>query len=260
MNPYRNVLEDYSNHVDFVLNPKTKQPIEKYGHTWYYLIRNGYHENVLEELPIVTKDFILSPKTKQPIEKYGKTWYDLTQQGFNEHKLERIPSINKQIHKVTKVKKLNLKTNKPQRGGVILYTRIKGELLFGFGLDSTYDELTDFSGGISYKKDKNAIDGSLREFCEESEGLYCALNLAHVMEAPVIVDKHNLIMFLYTEESPEEINYHFHNQFKTKKSEIKDIIWVTEKELRMAILIRLPYIYARVRNFLEKYGNFYQYL
>ena len=37
----RRALENYSNHIDFVINPLSNQAIEKYGHTWYYLIRKG---------------------------------------------------------------------------------------------------------------------------------------------------------------------------------------------------------------------------
>lgn len=249
-------LEDYTHSIDYVLNPKTNQPIEKYGHAWYYLIRNGYNENKLESLPVVYKEMIVSPKTNQPIEKYGKAYQDLTQQGYSEIKLNRSTIIQSR-NKVTFVNKLNLRTNKPQRGGVILYTIINDQLLFGFGLDSTYNEFTDFSGGISYKRDQNAIEGSLREFCEETEGLYCALHLEDVIDAPVIIDKHNLIIFLYTDESPDEITYAFQNLKRTKKSEVKNIIWVTEQELKSAIKLKLPYIYSRLRNFLEKFGNFY---
>ncbi len=251
-------LEDYSHQVDYVLNPKSNQPIEKYGHTWYYLIRNGYHENLLEALPIVDLEMIISPKTSQPIEKYGKAYNDLIQQGYNEYKLNRF-TIQKSEHKITKVNQLDLKTNKPQRGGVILYTIVNDQLLFGFGLDSTYNEFTDFSGGISYKKE-NCIEGALREFCEETEGLYCALHTEDVIDAPVMVDKHNLIIFLYTDESPDEITYSFQHLKRAKKSEVKNIIWVTEQELKSAIQLKLPYIYSRLRNFLAKFGNFYNQL
>lgn len=250
------MLEDYSNNIDFVINPLTNIPIEKYGHTWYYLIRKGYNENNLENLPIITQSFVINPKTKQPMEKYSKTWYDLIQQGYS--KLNELPIINKPINKVTYVNQLDLNLNKPQRGGVILYTIVDGRLLFGFGLDSTYDELTDFSGGIKYKKDKNLIDGALREFREESEGLYF-LNKEDVIHSPVLIDKHNVIMFLYTSESPDEITYQFQNQYG-HKSEIKNIVWVTEDELRSALELNLTYIYSRVKNFLIKFGDFYQYL
>ena len=36
----------------------------------------------------------------------------------------------------------------------LLLTPIVLSLLFGFGLDNTFRELTDFGGGVSYKKDK----------------------------------------------------------------------------------------------------------
>ncbi len=245
---------DYSHFFDIVINPLTNQPIEKYGHAWYYLIRKGYNENKLESLPLLTIDFIISPKTKQPIERYGSHWYELIQHGFNEKKLNEIPLI---LNKMTYVKNLDMQKNKPKRGGVVLFTRVKNQLFFGLGLDTIYDELTDFSGGISYKKDKNAIDGSLRELCEETEGLF---NLTHqdVIEAPVIIDKHNLIIFLHVE-NPEQVSEDFQKCRICPTlcdSEIKSIVWLTEDELKMAIKWKLPYIYSRLRNFLNKF-DFY---
>ena len=126
--------------------------------------------------------------------------------------------------------------NKPQRGGIILYTIIDNQLFFGFGVDSVYNELTDFGGGISYKRDYNCIEGALREFCEETEGLYCNIKKEDVMDAPAIIDKHNLIIFLYTDESPDEITFNFQNQNK-QNTEVKNTMLVTEimQELSLQI-------------------------
>jgi len=59
---------------------------------------------------------------------------------------------------------------KHRRGGVIPYVYEKGKLNFLLGVDSQTRELTDFGGGI--KHDENTLVGSIREFREESKGIF----------------------------------------------------------------------------------------
>lgn len=208
---------------DKIRNPTdNKKYIEKYSGAWYYFLRNGYKEYDLELMPVF---YHTSAKSRMGL-----------------------------------VKELNLETFKPSRGGVILYTVKNGKLLFGFGLDDKYGELTDFSGGISYKKDDNAVIGSLRELREESLGLY-DVSFEQVQNAHVLYDKYHLVLFLYTNDDPKEVVGDFRERHQqAKKSELKDIVWITEDELRKAIRMKSSYIYIRLLNFLAKAGNFYLYL
>lgn len=208
-------------------------------------------------------DLVVDPRSGRITEKYGKHWYYLLRSGFTEDELEALPVINKKIYPVTYVNQLDLNTYRPGRGGVVLYTVYKGNLMFGLGLDAKYNELTDFGGGIQYGYDKNAINGALREFCEETLDLYCLRNADDIQNAVVLKDPTNFIIFVYTDENPDDITMAFQKAYqesKNKKKEIKDIVWVTEKELKSALKLNMTYIYSRLRNFLSKFGDFYRYL
>ena len=75
-------------------------------------------------------DQIRNPQTNKYIEKYGSTWYYLLRNGYKEEKLESCPIFyNKNaIPQMKYVKDLNLDLLKPGRGGVILYTIINNNL------------------------------------------------------------------------------------------------------------------------------------
>jgi hypothetical protein len=208
-------------------------------------------------------DEIRNPtNNKKYIEKYSGAWYHFLRNGYKEYDLELMPIFYHASAKARMglVKELNLETFKPARGGVILYTINNGQLLFGFGLDDKYGELTDFSGGISYKRDNNAVRGALRELKEESLGLY-DVSVEQVQNAHVLYDKYHLVLFLYTNDNTTEVVDDFRERHQqTIKSELKDIVWITEDELRKAIRLKSSYIYIRLLNFLAKAGNFYFYL
>ena len=95
------------------------------------------------------------------------------------------------------VKDLDVNLVKPLRGGVIVYTRVDDKLYFCFGIDRDTQEMTDFGGGIGYKsRDKNIITGSLREFSEESLGVFGRINECYVKNSLCIYDDSVMIIFL----------------------------------------------------------------
>ena len=102
--------------------------------------------------------------------------------------------IEKNIYE-TSVKDFDCKIHRPQRAGVIMYTIINDEVLFGMGLDTRTHDITDFGGGVSYKIDKNAIIGALREFREETLEIFNKINMDDIMNSKVIYDENNLIIF-----------------------------------------------------------------
>jgi hypothetical protein len=200
---------------------------------------------------------------KKYIEKYSGAWYYFLRKGYKEYDLELMPVFYHREARATiaLVRELDLERVKPTRGGVILYTITEdGKLLFGFGLDKNYEELTDFSGGISYKRDSNALIGALRELREETLGIY-NVSVEDVQNAIALYDKHHLVLFLYTNCNPDDVK----NEFKTRyeeveKSELKDIVWITEEELQKAIKCKSKHIYIRLLNFLGKSEDFYTHL
>ena len=62
------------------------------------------------------------------------------------------------------------------------------------GIDSKTKELTDFGGGVSYKKDANVIVGALREYNEETLSVY-PLSINDVQDSVALYDECCLVIF-----------------------------------------------------------------
>lgn len=164
-----------------------------------------------------------------------------------------------------RVKEINLDTVRPSRAGVILYTKINGEYYFGLGIDTLSGEYTDFGGGISYKEksDKNVIMGALREFNEETLGIFGTIDYNEVSDCLVLYNGFNLILFKYITTSMEDIVENFKNQhniniinYPTIIPEVSNIVWLNHTEFKN-IITKRGMLFHRIQNFLQKAGNFY---
>lgn len=161
-----------------------------------------------------------------------------------------------------KVKELDLDNVRPTRAGVIMYTKINGVIHFGLGVDTMSSDWTDYSGGVSYKEgaDKNVVLGALREFNEETLGIFGDIQYEDVLENLAIYN-FNIFILFKTIEYNENINVLFKEQYdaQVKKKitpEVSDIVWLTLPEFKNAITKR-GILFHRIQNFLQKAGNFY---
>jgi len=159
------------------------------------------------------------------------------------------------------VNHLNWSKLRPARAGVVPYIIKEDNLLFAFGLDSKFRELTDFGGGVSYKRDKTAVVGALREFREESLGVFEDLDPKDVGECFVMYNTNMMIVFLPVDVNPKEKNKLFHEKLKEEEiPEVCDIIWLSEKELNESLNLKSRLIYVRVRDLIVGARDFYQFL
>ncbi len=245
--------------------------IERYGETWHTILAlDPSKKRQLEQLkptnkpvPLLSKsklkgDWIVNPFTGHLIEKYEKTWWTIIliakDKGAMIEKLEAQPLIEYQTPILSRVGKT--KNIPVSRAGVILYTIKDNVIYFGLGVDKRYHELSDFGGGV--KLNQNSLTEALRELCEESVGLYCHIKLTDITNAPMMYDKHNLILFLYVNEDPLTITEKFRVLKQGKqKLEIDDIDWMDEDDFRCAIKNNSKLIYITLRNFLNKNDQFY---
>jgi hypothetical protein len=160
------------------------------------------------------------------------------------------------------VKHLNWETYKPQRGGIIPYmVSSEGNLKFALGLDYVHKELTDFGGGISYKKDGDAVVGSIREFDEESLGVFGEVKKEDLENCLTIYSNEMMIIFLKVDVNASEINKLFYQKLKQESEpEVCDIVWLEKKELKKSLEPSSRLVYVRVRYLLSKAEDFYSYL
>lgn len=155
------------------------------------------------------------------------------------------------------VNHINLSKVKPPRAGVIPYISTPQGLKYAFGLDTNYRELTDFGGGVSYKRDKTAINGALREFKEESLGVFGDYTPKDVMNNVVIYNKDLMIVFIPVDVSPKEKNALFHKRLEDEDNpEVCDIVWLSEDELDKALDSKSRLIYMLVKDLITNADNF----
>lgn len=135
---------------------------------------------------------------------------------------------------VTSVKNLDLKLTNIKRAGVIIYTFRDGVIYFGLGLDAKTHDLTDFGGTVTYKLDKNFVQGALREFQEETLELFDPLKIDDVQDCQAIYDEENIIIFIPINLDPDIICQEFNNIYQkytsTDRVEICGITWLNCEE------------------------------
>lgn len=157
---------------------------------------------------------------------------------------------------------------RPSRGGVIVYTVIDGTLYFGLGVDTDSGDLTDLGGGIR-KKDHTAVQGSLREFMEESLCVFGVYNESQVQQNVVVYSYNMMIIFLHLDLDLDLITRLFNERVKTNSQpEISHLIWLTKDEFTTAIntgyvntsSLGRRKLYERVKKLLKYDQSFYNLL
>jgi hypothetical protein len=148
----------------------------------------------------------------------------------------------------------------PERAGVILYTVHQKQLYIGMAVDSASHDLTDFGGRIYYDADLNCITGSLREFHEETLGIFDPISPDLVDDYTTVYDNNNLIMFLHININPNTVSEKFltiHNKHVTlmgdsahRNLEVCGITWLTISTF-IAAVGKYGTIYERVRKVLQ---------
>lgn len=174
---------------------------------------------------------------------------------------------NKKYHKVDKrdapikttVKNINLECVRPERAGIILYTKIDGAVYMGFCVDSKSHDLTDAGGRVN-ESDSNVIEGAIREFEEETLEIFDPIKFNDIKDCPVIYDDQNLIIFMHINVDPNMVSQAFYESYlKTPKRrnypEVCAITWITWEEFQYC-LNKNGIIYFRVQKFLKRVGDF----
>lgn len=160
----------------------------------------------------------------------------------------------------SRVEAIDLSVVRPERVGVIIYKKTKLGTIFGMGIDTKFLDITDF-GGRMEKKDKSALDGALREFREETLGMFGPIS--EIGSCLALYDKRNMIVFVPVTQCPRAICSEFDRRFdlvtrETRKNpEVSAIKWLTQKDMRNAIY-RKSRMFGRVKRFLAEADKRYR--
>lgn len=118
---------------------------------------------------------------------------------------------------VTTIEKLDMnKVEHLMRGGVVMCTESNGEKYLIFAIDDKTHELTDF-GGTREKKDANIIDTSIREFHEETLGLFDKLSWDDIKKCTCVYDSDSIVLFIRTSLNINDIAERFLELAKGEK-------------------------------------------
>lgn len=155
-----------------------------------------------------------------------------------------------------------LARHKTTRGGVIPYTVRNEKIYFLLARHSESGDLGDFGGGI--KKHEFALNGSLREYTEETNGMF-PISSNDLLDKLALVDGPNMaIVFVPINESwyqkaPEEFQKS-KRAIKKGSNEISEVVWVDEVEFnRLIFAVPRPgraqsreKLWSRIRKFFQK--------
>ena len=132
--------------------------------------------------------------------------------------------------KVDYINNLNLNTLKQCRAGVIVYTIYKSKMYFILGIDTESGNITDFGGGISMKRE-NALTGGLREFSEETLGVFGNVDVEEIKNCVAVYDSKNIIIFLPFDVNIQSKYTEFLKRVKqVKNPEVKDLSILNKRQ------------------------------
>jgi hypothetical protein len=122
------------------------------------------------------------------------------------------------------------------RGGIIMVKRVTSkegneEIYFGFGIDRNFGDITDFGGSVK-AKDRSRIFVCLREFAEETCGIFGFLSFENIAKYPCVSTSRVYIVFLEVNDSFERIDSAFSSRSsKIPNPEILKIVWKKKDEI-----------------------------
>ncbi len=163
------------------------------------------------------------------------------------------------------VQNVDWHTTTPIRAGVIVYYRSENKINFALGIDINSSNITDFGGGVKYSEENNAVTAALREFKEETCGVFGQVEVSQVGQCKVVVKGTNImIIFMPLRVDPDDIVRRFDQvQSEATDPELERIIWIDGAEF-VHLIIHGRYqkysLYEPVQDLLSdlytKYNNF----
>lgn len=155
---------------------------------------------------------------------------------------------------VKPVRDLEVSTIKSWRVGVTPFIIAGGEVYFAYAIDRQYRQICNFAGGLK-ESDPDVIFGALREFAEESQGVFGPLSIEQVSHSIAIYDDDEFNIFLRVGVDADQVRRRFHRLVDMfGNPEVTDIIWLTTTELQWQLALGdNSLIYSRVRSLLSRF-------
>jgi len=120
------------------------------------------------------------------------------------------------------------------RAGILPYILEKGTHYYAFGISFPVNNITYIGGGIC-ADDGDILETALREYKEESLGVFGALSKDSLCKMEYIKDKRSVLFLHQVKGNLSFYVDKFQNLEKSKKHELKGIIWLTKKQITVII-------------------------
>ncbi len=167
---------------------------------------------------------------------------------------------------------INWRFRKFRRGGILPYTVIDGVRLYCFALDSSSADLTDF-GGSRDTRDKDILETALREFKEESLGVFGNVTYEDLLDVEAIYTRVNenryammLLLPVKVRDLMEPVEEFSRRAARLRDHENRALVWLTQEQVSRVLYLDhriingevLFIIHPPVRILLENYLKHWQ--
>jgi hypothetical protein len=122
----------------------------------------------------------------------------------------------------------NLPPGHYKRAGIIPYKITEGTVQFAFGVDRESGDISNFGGSL--RPPENAIDAAIREFEEESLGVFEQLSRSKVESSCVLYSPREIMIFIKSDWEDDVLQTDF-KQKASRHSEMEKIVFYNYKDL-----------------------------
>lgn len=138
------------------------------------------------------------------------------------------PKVSDRPRYINRVKSVAFDGLQIKRAGIIPFTLVNGELIFYMGVDTMTGELTDFGGSIYKDIKETAIECAIREFKEESLGVFPEEALKSLSKALCVYDVYRVVVFIMV--PPGDYATLFQQRRPDKRPEVSGVADVPFKD------------------------------
>jgi hypothetical protein len=150
------------------------------------------------------------------------------------------------------IKNIDMDDMHQRRAGVIVYSVIDGKLMYCMGVDNVWGQISDFGGGVR-KEDKNVVTAALREFFEETLGVFGIYFEDEVQDCFCIFSEVMFIMFIHLDMVDDVSLLFDQRRSKFLTTEMRCLKWLSHKDFINYIESSQNELFHRVQKLLSYY-------
>lgn len=156
------------------------------------------------------------------------------------------------------IKNIDFSNQKQKRAGVVIYGTYGDTMVFMLGIDTNSGNITDFGGGIKLKYE-TPLEGGLREFVEESLGVFGDIKENELADQIMVYTEDIMIVFIHFKIDFKEIMNIFSQRLNQLliygiSPEVNSLILMTKDQFIQLVeggKVDNRIMYDKIRSFLK---------